>query len=229
MLGRMYLRWAVNKRYDAEILYTYETPDSNVGIKKCEFIVRGENAYGLLKNENGVHRLIRKSPFDKAKKRHTSFASVKVEPEIDDTIDIQINKSDLNIERMRGSGSGGQHKNVTASAVRITHIPTGITAYCQNDRSQHKNKESAMKTLYSRLYVREMEEKAREINDKNSNYDQNAFGSQIRTYCVHPTQYIIDHRCNHKEFSIKNILDGNIDDFIMENLKTNNKKEMLNG
>ncbi len=217
MLFRMYCRWAANNDYDIEMLYELPSPEAPTGFKKIEFIISGRFVFGKLKNENGVHRLIRKSPFDKALRRHTSFASVKVTPEIDDTIVVDIDKNDVRVDTMRGHGAGGQHRNTTDSAVRMTHLPTGIVAFSQGERSQFRNREIAWKTLYSRIY--EMEEEKRRIEIDGIIESNNAFGSQIRSYVHHPTQYVKDHRTGHQEYDFNKVLDGNIDSFIEELLK----------
>lgn len=212
MLARMYLNWALSNKYPTEIFNLIHSIEANTGIKKITFTVTGDYAYGKLNLENGVHRLIRKSPFDKANKRHTSFASVKVTPLLDETIEIDIEKKDLRIETMRGSGAGGQHRNKTDSAVRITHVPTGITAYCQSDRSQGRNKDTAMKVIYGRLY----DLKKTEMDESRDKIDvpKNAFGSQIRTYCLHPTQFVKDHRTKYTEHDFVSVLGGSINKFL---------------
>jgi len=212
MLFRMYLRWCMSKDYNVTITNTLPSIEAKDGLKKISFIVEGFNVYGFLKHENGVHRLIRKSPFDSSGKRHTSFASVKVTPIIDDTITINIDKNDVRVDTMRGSGAGGQHRNKTDSAVRLTHIPTGITAYCQSERSQTKNKEDAWKVLYSRLY--ELEKEKQDANKQKKGDNSIAFGSQIRTYWLHPTQHVKDHRSGHSIYNFDSVLDGKIDNFI---------------
>src|SRR5208337_2397905 len=192
MLLRMYLRWAERQGFKTE-MYDYQ-PGEEAGLKSATFAVNGEYAFGLLTSEIGVHRLVRISPFDQAKRRHTSFASVYVSPEIDDTIEVVIRPEDLRIDTYRSSGKGGQHVNTTDSAVRITHIPTGIVAACQNERSQHKNKDRAMSMLRSKLYEHELEKKrevTRKIEDSKLDID---FGSQIRSYVLQPYRMIKDHR-----------------------------------
>jgi peptide chain release factor 2 len=214
MLFRMYLRWCDMNSYKVEITRELHSMEANNGYKKVTFIVEGTNAYGFLKNEAGVHRLIRKSPFDSSGRRHTSFSSVKVTPIVDETIEINVDKSDVRVDTLRGQGAGGQHRNKTESAVRLTHIPSGITAFCQSDRSQHRNKENAWKVLMSRLY-----EHAKSFLEKPEEEKvENAFGSQIRTYWFHPTQKVKDHRSNYSESNFNSVLDGNIQDFIISNI-----------
>lgn len=217
ILSRMYCRWAVDNNYSIEIIYTLTSPEASAGIKKMEIIITGQYAYGKLKNENGVHRLIRKSPFDKALRRHTSFSSVKVTPEIDDTIVVDIDKADVRVDTMRGSGAGGQHRNVTDSAVRLTHLPTGVVAFSQGERSQHRNREIAWKTLYSRVYELEEEKRKKKLGEIIESV--NAFGSQIRSYVLHPTQYVKDHRTGYTEYEFNKVIDGNLNHFIVELLK----------
>ena len=208
MLYRMYLRWAERYNYKIELL-DYQ-PGEEAGIKDVSFIIKGENAYGYLKAENGIHRLVRISPFDSNAKRHTSFASVMVSPEIDDNIDIDIEDKDLRIDTYRASGAGGQHVNKTESAIRITHIPTNIVVQCQNDRSQHKNKASAMKMLKSRLYELELEKQKAAANDGNDNTSEIGWGHQIRSYVLQPYQQVKDTRSNIGYSNVEAILDGDI-------------------
>ncbi|MBX7490101.1 peptide chain release factor 2 [Helicobacter turcicus] len=207
MLYRMYLRWAERKGFKVELL-DYQEGDE-AGIKDVSFIVKGENAYGYAKAENGVHRLVRISPFDANAKRHTSFSSVQVSPEIDDEIDIVIEEKDLRIDTYRASGAGGQHVNKTESAIRITHQPTGIVVQCQNDRSQHKNKASALKMLKSKLY--ELERLKREEQSSNTDKGDNGWGHQIRSYVLTPYQQVKDLRSNLAYTNVDAILDGDID------------------
>ena len=193
--------------------------DTEAGIKSVTLLVEGENAYGYLKSEKGVHRLVRISPFDSAKKRHTSFASVDVTPEMDDDGNIDINEADLKIDTYRSSGAGGQHVNTTDSAIRITHIPTGIVVSCQNQRSQHSNKDTAMKMLISKLSeVRKLENKEK-IEDIQGKYNQIAWGSQIRSYVFHPYSMVKDHRTNAETGNVQSVMDGNLDMFMNEYLK----------
>ena len=207
MLYRMYLRWAERHGFSVEIL-DYQAGDE-AGIKDASFIIKGENAYGYLKVENGIHRLVRISPFDSNAKRHTSFSSVMVSPEIDDDIDIDIEDKDIRVDTYRASGAGGQHVNKTESAIRITHIPTGIVVQCQNDRSQHKNRAAAMKMLISRLYEYEMAKKQAAIDGVEKS--EIGWGHQIRSYVLAPYQQIKDTRSNQAFSNVEAILDGDID------------------
>jgi len=210
MLYRMYLRWAERKGFKVEIL-DYQTGDE-VGIKDVSIIISGINAYGYLKTENGIHRLVRISPFDSNSKRHTSFASVMVSPEVADNIDIEIEDKDIRIDTYRASGAGGQHVNKTESAIRITHIETNVVVQCQNDRSQHKNKASAMKMLKSRLYELELEKIAAEKQGVSKS--EIGWGHQIRSYVMQPYQQIKDTRSNIGYSNIDGILDGDLDKMI---------------
>lgn len=207
ILYRMYLRFAERKGFKTEIL-DYQEGDE-AGIKDVSFILKGDNAYGYTKIENGVHRLVRISPFDANAKRHTSFASVQVMPELDDTIEIQIEEKDLKIDTYRASGAGGQHINKTESAIRITHIPSGIVVQCQNDRSQHKNKATALKMLKSKLY--ELERQKRDAEHSNSEKSEIGWGHQIRSYVLAPYQQVKDLRSNIAYSNVDAILDGDID------------------
>ena len=217
MLLRMYLRWG--ERHGFETVLNDYQPGEEAGIKSATFSVNGQYAYGLLTSEIGVHRLVRISPFDQAKRRHTSFASVFVSPEIDESIEIVVKPEDLRVDTYRSSGKGGQHVNTTDSAVRITHIPTGIVVSCQNERSQHKNRERAMSILRSKLYEHEMEKK-REISKKleESKLDID-FGSQIRSYVLAPYRLIKDHRTKEEVGDVDRVLDGDIDPFIRAYLR----------
>jgi peptide chain release factor 2 len=210
MLYRMYLRWAERKGFKVEGL-DYQAGDE-AGIKDVSFIIKGENAYGYLKVENGIHRLVRISPFDSNAKRHTSFSSVMVSPEVDDDVDIVIEDKDIRIDTYRASGAGGQHVNKTESAIRITHIETNIVVQCQNDRSQHKNKATAMKMLKSRLYEYEMEKKQALIDGVEKS--DNGWGHQIRSYVLAPYQQVKDTRSNIPYSNVDAILDGDIDKLI---------------
>jgi peptide chain release factor 2 len=212
MLLRMYLRWAERKAF-ATVLNDYQ-PGEEAGIKSATFSVNGQYAYGLLSSEIGVHRLVRISPFDQAKRRHTSFASVFVSPEIDDSIDVVIKPEELRVDTYRSGGKGGQHVNTTDSAVRITHLPTGIVVSCQNERSQHKNRERAMSILRSKLYEHELEKK-REISKKleDSKLDID-FGSQIRSYVLAPYRLVKDHRTKIEIGDVDRVIDGDLDPFI---------------
>jgi peptide chain release factor 2 len=217
MLLRMYLRWAEREGFQT-VLYDYQ-PGEEAGLKSATFAVNGEYAYGLLTSEIGVHRLVRISPFDQAKRRHTSFASIFVSPEIDDSIEVVIKPEDLRVDTYRSSGKGGQHVNTTDSAVRITHLPTGIVSSCQNERSQHKNRERAMSMLRSKLYEYEMEKK-REATQKieDSKLDIN-FGSQIRSYVLQPYRMIKDHRTKVEVGDVDRVLDGDLEPFIRAYLR----------
>jgi peptide chain release factor 2 len=212
MLLRMYLRWAEREGFQT-VIYDYQ-PGEEAGVKSVTFVVNGEYAFGLLTSEIGVHRLVRISPFDQAKRRHTSFASVFVSPEIDESIEVIIKPEDLRIDTYRSSGKGGQHVNTTDSAVRITHLPTGIVAGCQNERSQHKNKERAMSMLRSKLYEHELEKKreiTRKIEDSKLDID---FGSQIRSYVLQPYRLIKDHRTKMEVGDVDRVIDGDLQPFI---------------
>ncbi len=220
MLLRMYKRWAERHGYKVDVL-DYQSGDE-AGIKDVSILIKGENAYGYLKVENGIHRLVRISPFDSNAKRHTSFASVMVSPEIDDDINIEIDDKDIRIDTYRSSGAGGQHVNKTESAIRITHIPTGVVVQCQNDRSQHKNKATAMKMLKSRLYELELEEqKAKESGVAKSEI---GWGHQIRSYVMQPYQQVKDTRSNEAYSNVSAILDGDIDEMIEGVLIAQNKQ-----
>ncbi len=223
MLLRMYTRWIESKEYNLTLIDILS--DTEAGIKSATLLVEGENAYGYLKSEKGVHRLVRISPFDAAKKRHTSFASVDVTPEISDDEDVDINEVDLKIDTYRSSGAGGQHVNTTDSAIRITHIPTGIVVSCQNERSQHSNKETAMKMLKSKLLeIRKLENKEK-IEDIQGKYNQIAWGSQIRSYVFHPYSMVKDHRTNAETSNVQSVMDGNLDMFMNEYLKMKSRNE----
>ena len=221
ILYRMYLRWAERHGFKVEVLDYQEGEEA--GIKDVSFIVKGENAYGYLKTENGIHRLVRISPFDSNARRHTSFASVMVSPEVDDDIDIVIEDKDIRIDTYRASGAGGQHVNKTDSAIRITHIPTGIVVQCQNDRSQHKNKATAMKMLKSRLY--ELELKKRKAEEEEIEKSEIGWGHQIRSYVLAPYQQVKDNRSNKAYSNVEAILDGDIDKIIEDVLIAEAKKE----
>ena len=216
MLLRMYLRWAESKGFSTEVM---EVSDGDVaGIKSATIKVSGDYAYGWLRTETGVHRLVRKSPFDSGNRRHTSFASVFVYPEIDDNIDIDINPADLRIDVYRASGAGGQHVNKTESAVRITHVPTGIVTQCQNNRSQHSNKDQAMKQLKAKLYELEMQKKNAEKQQMEENKSDIGWGSQIRSYVLDDSR-IKDLRTGVETRNTHAVLDGDLDQFIEESLK----------
>ncbi len=219
MLLRMYLRWCERRGYKVDMLDLM--PGDEAGIKGATFMVEGPFAYGYLKSEAGVHRLVRISPFDASGRRHTSFASVFVVPELDDNIEIEINEKDLRIDTYRASGAGGQHVNKTSSAVRITHIPTGIVVQCQNERSQHKNRAIAMKILQARLY---QQEKAKQDEAKQKMHGEKmeiSFGSQIRSYVLHPYHMVKDHRTGIEIGNANGVLDGDIDKLIEGYLQKN--------
>ncbi len=212
ILLRMYLRWAESKGFKADILDLL--PGDEAGTKSVTIMVKGKYAYGYLRSEVGIHRLVRISPFDASGRRHTSFASVMVMPELDDDVDIEINDKDIRIDTYRASGSGGQHVNKTDSAIRITHFPTGIVVQCQNERSQHSNKATAMKMLMARLYEREKEEQQRTQESIQGDKKDIAWGSQIRSYVLQPYRLIKDHRTNTEDGNVDAVLDGRLDPFI---------------
>ncbi len=212
MLLRMYLRWAERKGFETSIIDYL--PGDEAGVKSVTWTLRGEYAYGYAKAEIGIHRLVRISPFDSSARRHTSFASVFVYPEVDDQIVIEIDEKDLRIYTYRSTGAGGQHVNKTDSAVRITHMPTGIVVQCQNERSQHKNKAMAMKYLRSRLYEMKLREQNEKLRDVNKTKKDIAWGSQIRSYVMHPYKMVKDHRTSLETGNVNRVLDGDIDDFI---------------
>jgi peptide chain release factor 2 len=212
MLLRMYMRWAERKGFNVELV-DYQ-PGDEAGIKSATLYIKGEFAYGYLKYEKGVHRLVRISPFDANKRRHTSFASVNVIPEIEDDIDIEINPDDLKIDTYRASGAGGQYVNKTESAIRITHIPTGIVVTCQTERSQLQNKETALKVLKARLYQLELEKRQKEIQEIQGELKDISWGNQIRSYVFQPYTMVKDHRTNVETGNIEAVMDGDIDIFI---------------
>jgi peptide chain release factor 2 len=212
ILLRMYLRWADRRGFRKEIL-EYQ-PGEEAGLKSVTFTVEGDYAYGYLKAEAGIHRLVRISPFDANSRRHTSFASVFVYPEVDDTIKVEINEADLRVDTYRSSGAGGQHVNKTDSAVRITHLPTNIVVACQNERSQHKNRAMAMKILRSRLYELEIEKQREKMDAYHKTKKDIAWGSQIRSYVLHPYRMVKDHRTAVEIGNADAVLDGDIDKFI---------------
>lgn len=217
MLYRMYTRWIEDHGYKMSVLDIL--PDTEAGIKSVTVMIEGENAYGYLKSEKGVHRLVRLSPFDSSNRRHTSFASVDIIPEIAEDDDIEINEVDLRIDTYRSSGAGGQHVNTSDSAIRITHIPTGIVVTCQNERSQFQNKTVALKLLKSKLLEIKLVENKEKIEDIQGKYNQIAWGSQIRSYVFHPYNLVKDHRTNAETGNSQSVMDGNIDLFINEYLK----------
>ncbi|HOU50035.1 MAG TPA: peptide chain release factor 2 [Smithella sp.] len=222
MLLRMYLRWAEKRKFATKIIDFLAGDEA--GVKSVSFTIEGEYAYGYAKAESGIHRLVRISPFDAGARRHTSFASVFVYPEVDDEIKIDINDDDLRIDTFRAGGKGGQHVNKTDSAVRITHLPTGIVVQCQNERSQFQNKAMAMKFLKSRLYERELQLKNEKIDEENKLKKDIAWGSQIRSYVLHPYKMVKDHRTNLETGNAGKVLDGDIDEFIQAYLMTTTGK-----
>jgi len=217
MLLRMYMRWA--ERHDCELESVERNPGEEAGIKSATILIRGPFAYGKLKAEIGVHRLVRISPFDAAKRRHTSFCSVDVIPEYDETTTVEINESDLKIDTFRSGGKGGQHVNKVETAVRITHIPTGVVASCQNERSQHQNRRQAMKLLASKLQRLEELQREQELSKAYDAKGEIAWGNQIRSYVLQPYRMVKDHRTNYERGDVDRVLDGDIDDFIEEYLK----------
>lgn len=217
MLYRMYERYAFNKGFKFEMIDFLQGDEA--GYKSVSFLLRGKNAYGYMKSEKGVHRLIRISPFDSNSRRHTSFASVEVTPEFNDSINIDLKDEDLKIDVYRSSGAGGQSVNTTDSAVRVTHIPTNIVVTCQNERSQIKNKEKAISVLKSKLYKLELESQEAKIKSLQGDKKEINFGSQIRTYTMHPYTLVKDHRTNYEDANVLKVLDGNLDKFIEEYLK----------
>lgn len=223
MLYRMYTRWAEKKGFSVEVLDYLE--GDVAGIKGVTFEVRGENAYGYLRSEKGVHRLVRISPFNAAGKRQTSFASCDVIPDIEEDIDIEINDDDIRIDTYRSSGAGGQHINKTSSAIRITHFPTGIVVQCQNERSQHMNKDKAMQMLKAKLYLMKQQEQADKVSGIRGEIKEIGFGSQIRSYVMQPYTLVKDHRTNMEISNVNGVLDGNLDPFINAYLSAPKKPE----
>ncbi|MCX8952734.1 peptide chain release factor 2 [Ruegeria sp. NA] len=218
MLARMYVRWAEKKGYTVEL--QSETPGEEAGIKSAAYKISGHNAYGWLKSESGVHRLVRISPYDSAAKRHTSFSSVWVYPVVDDNIEIEVNPADIRIDTYRSSGAGGQHVNTTDSAVRITHIPTGIVV-TSSEKSQHQNRDIAMKALKSRLYQQELDRRNADINAAHEAKGDAGWGNQIRSYVLQPYQMVKDLRTNHETSDTKGVLDGDLDGFMAATLALN--------
>jgi peptide chain release factor 2 len=216
LILRMYLRWAADRGFDTELLEA--SPGEEAGLKSATFTVKGENAYGILKAERGKHRLVRLSPFDQAHRRHTSFTQVIVSPLLPDEGDLEIDEADLRIDTYRASGAGGQHVNKTDSAVRITHIPTGIVVQCQNERSQASNKQTALRILRSRLAERLEEEREEEVAKERGMVSMGFGGNAIRSYVLHPYQQVKDHRTNHEIGNAQGVLDGNLDELIREYL-----------
>ena len=217
MLYRMYTRWCDKKGFQVEVLDYLDGDEA--GIKSVTFEVRGENAYGYLKSEKGVHRLVRISPFNAAGKRQTSFVSCDVMPDIEEDVDIEINMDDLRIDTYRSSGAGGQHINKTSSAIRITHIPTGIVVQCQNERSQHQNKDKAMQMLKAKLYLLKQQENAEKASGIRGEVKEIGWGNQIRSYVMQPYTMVKDHRTNAESGNVDSVMDGNIDLFINAYLK----------
>ena len=217
MLYRMYSRWVDKKGFSLEVLDYLDGDEA--GIKSVTFMVKGENAFGYLKSEKGVHRLVRISPFDSSGRRHTSFASCEVMPELDDTIEVDINPDDIKMDVFRASGAGGQHINKTSSAVRLTHIPTGIVVSCQNERSQFQNKDMCMKMLKAKLYELKLKERGELLEGIRGEVKDNAWGSQIRSYVFHPYNMVKDHRTSAETGNVQAVMDGGIDMFINAYLK----------
>ena len=221
MLYRMYTMYAERMGYETTLLDILDGDEA--GIKSVTFLVEGENAYGYLKSEKGVHRLVRISPFDANARRHTSFASLEVMPELEETPDIVIRPEDLKVDTYRSSGAGGQHVNKTESAIRITHIPTGIVVSCQTERSQIQNRETAMKMLYGKLAEKQEEEELSKLNSIRGEIKKIEWGSQIRSYVFHPYNLVKDHRTNYETSNIQAVMDGDIQPFIVDYLKKSNK------
>ena len=222
MLMRMYLRWAERKGFQAQIVDIQ--PGEEAGIKNATLTINGDYAYGYLCSEAGVHRLVRISPFDTNKRRHTSFASVIISPEIEDNVQIDIRDEDIKMDTYRASGAGGQHVNKTSSAVRLTHLPTGIVVSCQNERSQHKNKAVALKVLKARLYDLEIKAKEKKMEELVGDKKDIAWGSQIRSYVLQPYRIVKDHKTGSEIGDVDAVLDGDIDMFLKESLKAKTKK-----
>ena len=212
ILLRMYLRWAAGRGFETEVIEA--SPGEEAGLKSATFTVQGENAYGILKAERGVHRLVRLSPFDQAHRRHTSFAQVIVSPLVPEDVDIAIDESELRIDTYRASGAGGQHVNKTDSAVRITHVPTGIVVQCQNERSQLSNRQTAMRVLKTRLAEHELDKREAELARERGAVSDTGFGSQIRSYVLHPYQLVKDHRTGVEERDAQAVLDGKLDELV---------------
>jgi len=217
MLQRMYMRWAERKKFKFEIMY--ESYGEEAGIKSCTALVEGKYAFGYLKKESGIHRLVRISPFDSNARRHTSFSSVWISPYVDETVEINLQDKDMRIDTFRASGAGGQHVNTTDSAIRITHEPTGIVVQCQNERSQHKNKSTAINLLKSKLYELEIQKKENEKKASEDKKSDIGWGNQIRSYVLHPYRMVKDLRSNHEDSDPDAVLDGDIDDLIFSNIK----------
>jgi peptide chain release factor 2 len=216
MLLRMYLRWAERRGFQVEMKEA--SPGEEAGIKSATFIAKGENAYGLFAAERGVHRLVRISPFDAQRRRHTAFAEVDVAPLVDDAVEVDLDEEDLRVDTYRASGAGGQHVNKTDSAVRITHVPTGVVVQCQNERSQTQNKATAMRFLRAKLLELEERKRAEELASERGEQKDVAWGSQIRSYTLHPSQRVKDHRTGHEVGDAQRVLDGDLDGFVREYL-----------
>jgi len=227
MLLRMYLRWSERHNYRREI--TDYQAGEEAGVKSVTFLVEGDFAYGHLAAEIGVHRLVRISPFDAGARRHTSFASVFVTPEVEDDVSIEVDEKDLRIDTYRSSGAGGQHVNVTDSAVRITHLPSGIVVQCQNERSQHRNKDTAMKILKSKLFELELEKRREELQEVENQKADIAWGSQIRSYVLQPYQMVKDHRTKIEKGNVDSVLDGDLDEFMVGYLKEKSRRKEKSG
>ncbi len=225
MLFRMYLRYAEGNGFTTQILDLQDGDEA--GIKSATITVEGDYAYGYMKGESGVHRLVRISPFDSNKRRHTSFASVYVTPEVDDSIEVNIDDKDLRVDTFRASGKGGQHVNKTDSAIRITHIPTGIVSSCQNERSQHQNRANAMKILKAKLYELEREKQKELLDEKNATKKEIGWGSQIRSYVLHPYRMVKDHRTNFEDSNVDAVLDGELDKLIKSYLLFNSTENQV--
>jgi len=215
MLLRMYMRWAEKKNFKFKIMY--ESPGEEAGIKSCTALIEGDYAFGYLKNESGIHRLVRISPFDSNARRHTSFSSIWISPNVDETVEIDLQEKDMRIDTFRASGAGGQHVNTTDSAIRITHIPSGIVVQCQNERSQHKNKATAISLLKSKLYEIEIQKIENEKKEKEQTKSDIGWGNQIRSYVLHPYRMVKDLRSNYEVSDPDAVLDGDIDKLIFSN------------
>ncbi len=215
MLLRMYMRWAEKKNFKFKIMY--ESPGEEAGIKSCTALIEGNFAFGYLKNESGIHRLVRISPFDSNARRHTSFSSIWISPNVDETVEIDLQEKDMRIDTFRASGAGGQHVNTTDSAIRITHIPSGIVVQCQNERSQHKNKATAISLLKSKLYEIEIQKIENEKKEKEQTKSDIGWGNQIRSYVLHPYRMVKDLRSNYEVSDPDAVLDGDIDKLIFSN------------